>query len=576
MKKILFILLFTECYVALNASDYLSSSLRWDIDLLVEDGISMTKTIRVAGDTIINEKTYRLVDNFYPMRQTSDSILMYDRDNKKEVLLYNFALQIGDSIELMADPFGAFPARFGKVVKTEIITLADGRKARKIEYEQNGIAPRSADIEYVGSSTSGILGPLNNVFSESRLISCYDNEALLYTNAPFIINGIEQVLNNVTPSPIVSSEWSGEWAIEEWQQIEYIPQAGDYTYMHKQEEHALLTTNENDNQGLLEFEGYSISLKDANSTVIDIVPQYVLNTYDSQDRVSGKMALVDKQLYIHLHIVGTQDYVVDIYGIGHEIPQHATTWRGVECVKYDAPNEDLSFISDVIYTLGGDTTIQLKHYSKLLFTYERGGLVNSYRGAIRQTSDGQKVYYVPSGKINGSANEKEYLLYDFTVTVGDVVKAYNGWEEISCVEFYGEDAITPEWTVTDVQVSNGRKHVYITNEDYGHKEWIEGVGTKNILWTQQRTCYPTGNESRMRRTLCALDSDGNSLYTFNTDDMGIINHCTSWEYVKTSVEQITADQSSHSPSSATKLLRDGQLFILRDGKTYTVTGQEVK
>ncbi|MBR2265161.1 MAG: hypothetical protein IJ882_00560 [Paludibacteraceae bacterium] len=32
---------------------------------------------------------------------------------------------------------------------------------------------------------------------------------------------------------------------------------------------------------------------------------------------------------------------------------------------------------------------------------------------------------------------------------------------------------------------------------------------------------------------------------------------------------------SHEPKS-TKLLRDGQLFILRDGKTYTVTGQEVK
>ena len=29
-------------------------------------------------------------------------------------------------------------------------------------------------------------------------------------------------------------------------------------------------------------------------------------------------------------------------------------------------------------------------------------------------------------------------------------------------------------------------------------------------------------------------------------------------------------------SSATKILRNGQLYILREGKTYTVTGQEVK
>ena len=36
------------------------------------------------------------------------------------------------------------------------------------------------------------------------------------------------------------------------------------------------------------------------------------------------------------------------------------------------------------------------------------------------------------------------------------------------------------------------------------------------------------------------------------------------------------DNISTVSASAAKLLRDGQLLILRDGKTYTVTGQEVK
>jgi len=39
---------------------------------------------------------------------------------------------------------------------------------------------------------------------------------------------------------------------------------------------------------------------------------------------------------------------------------------------------------------------------------------------------------------------------------------------------------------------------------------------------------------------------------------------------------LTALDDIPAPSSATKILRDGQLYILREGKTYTVTGQEVK
>ena len=182
MKRGIVFFLYALTVIYISAADYLSRSFRWEVNISLEDGIHQTSTITIGKDTVINNNTYRLVNNYHPMRQLSDSILWYDRIAQKEILLYNFALQEGDSIELIEDPFGGFPTRYAKVAKTGIITLADGRQARKIEYEQKYPAPRETDIEYVGSLNGGILGVLNNSISEYQLIAFYDDDELVYTN----------------------------------------------------------------------------------------------------------------------------------------------------------------------------------------------------------------------------------------------------------------------------------------------------------------------------------------------------------------------------------------------------------
>lgn len=108
-------------------------------------------------------------------------------------------------------------------------------------------------------------------------------------------------------------------------------------------------------------------------------------------------------------------------------------------------------------------------------------------------------------------------------------------------------------------------------------------------------------------------------YTYDADDNLILILCKSWkeaeiEWVNSKKEEMTYDANGYlltkilsiwttengwlqfekytyyyhgyntainqleavSPSKGVKFLRDGQLFILRDGKTYTITGQEVK
>ena len=119
-----------------NTEDYLNRSFTWTVDLSLELSIGYTDTINIGNDTVIAGKIYRLVNNYYPMRQDNYAIYMYDRNNKKEVLLYDFSLKVGDSIEQLEDPYGGTPARYAKVSKTEMITLADGRKAKRIEYER--------------------------------------------------------------------------------------------------------------------------------------------------------------------------------------------------------------------------------------------------------------------------------------------------------------------------------------------------------------------------------------------------------------------------------------------------------
>jgi hypothetical protein len=251
------------------------------------------------------------------------------------------------------------------------------------------------------------------------------------------------------------------------------------------------------------------------------------------------------------------------FGYCDELRQ-ASTWYGFK-YYHEYPQEDYTpIISNLAYTLEGDTVINNQQYRQIRYTHEYENITNTYRGAIRQSTDKQQVYFVPLESNN------EYLLYDFSVKEGDVVYAYNGFNDISCEEIAEQDqgeSITPAWTVSEVKIIDGRKHILVQHE-LSSVEWIEGIGTKHILWPFGRTCYATGMELQFQHTLCAADSEGNILYSFDTNYLGIHNDCPNAE---TALENIPA-----STSSASKILHDGHLYIKRDGKMYTIQGIEVK
>lgn len=244
-------------------------------------------------------------------------------------------------------------------------------------------------------------------------------------------------------------------------------------------------------------------------------------------------------------------------------PVSATTWYGVQWYYTPWTPEVSPVITSLSYTLEGDTTINEILYRKLLLTHEAANLTKVYRGALRQSAE--KVYFVPYG------SSHEYLLYDYDVAPGDTIYAYSGFSDSSCEEVAQEEpdrTISSAWIVQDVRTIDGRKHVTLKDTISNEIEWIEGIGTKYILWPIGQGCLPTGNVI-LHRSLCAADSEGNILYSFNTDELGIRNNCPNWEVL--AIENPVAGKSS-----ARKFLRNGQLLIEQNGRTYNAQGAEVK
>ena len=236
----------------------------------------------------------------------------------------------------------------------------------------------------------------------------------------------------------------------------------------------------------------------------------------------------------------------------------ATKWYCVD-MNYDLPTSTSSY-SAVSYHLQGDTIFGETTYQVLR---RKDGV---YCGALRKSADGKQVYYRP-GELNGTYEPslgKEYLLYDFDVQAGDTVYAYNGFMDTSC-EQEGE-SVMAKCAVVSVNIKGGRKIVRVKNEQEKEIEWIEGIGTRNILFSKTMHCL-TGYDSFW--TLCATDDEGNTLYSFDTDHLGIRNNCPNWEIL--AVENVQSNKVQ-----STKFFRNGQLLIECNGKTYNAQGMEVR
>ena len=225
------------------------------------------------------------------------------------------------------------------------------------------------------------------------------------------------------------------------------------------------------------------------------------------------------------------------------------------------PGQPLFGACTMIYQLEGDTTINQQVYTKLVCTYTNYSATEKwYSGALRFTED-KKVYIY--------YDNTEYLLYDFDVQIGDTLDVFAG------IDYYDFHKTYPHVVTNVNKLDDGRlqfyldaivRDEYLNQEEKFPKTWIEGVGSVDGIIHNNAIIGVGGNGKTA--LLCAYHND-ECIYTTDNPYYTSLG-CVYNDPIFSATEEVNAPAQS-----AQKIMYNGQLLILRDGKTYNVMGMEV-
>lgn len=179
--------------------------------------------------------------------------------------------------------------------------------------------------------------------------------------------------------------------------------------------------------------------------------------------------------------------------------------------------------------------------------------------------------------VYSTAQKKDLVLYDFTLNVGDSLsRLYVDYELSSVVDYdYEEWGLAPlvVTEVSTITLLDGKEYKKWTFDN--GTEYVEGIGSFGSCYAyndfyQLIANAPLYSDVYSQHLVCA-SKDGQLLYQMDDTEMEQLEaECLCEGYVSSSVETIITPNTN-----ASKLLQDGQLFILRDGKTYNAMGVEV-
>lgn len=212
--------------------------------------------------------------------------------------------------------------------------------------------------------------------------------------------------------------------------------------------------------------------------------------------------------------------------------------------------------------IDGKTYLQFDEYYSSLFLREENNKVLIYSSMLQE----------------------DLVLYDYTLGVGDSLHAITGDDWFSDANFAKLDKAKDIFTYVVTEVSmitliDGieRKKWTLQNQYLGIMEYVEGIGCFGEKNSHSgdffRLIYnhPYETESIGNLLVC-VSQNGQLLYQMDDTEMEQLEaECLCEGYVSSSVETIITPNTN-----ASRLLQDGQLFILRDGKTYNVMGIEVR
>ncbi len=225
------------------------------------------------------------------------------------------------------------------------------------------------------------------------------------------------------------------------------------------------------------------------------------------------------------------------------------------------------FMSDAttwIYQLGKDTVINQQTYSRLTLWSSKAGLDSeNYISALRFTED-KKVYI--------HYEDTEYLLYDFDVEVGDTIEVFSGIQNhqfdptythvITGIETLSDGRLQVESNVILKEEQDGEIIEYIR----GPIIWIEGVGSTNGIVNNPITLRDGGAANIL---LCAY-RDAECIYITDKPKYTPLGCIYNEGDIVDVVESVITPTGT-----VQKMIYNGQLLIVREGKTYNVMGVEL-
>jgi hypothetical protein len=190
-------------------------------------------------------------------------------------------------------------------------------------------------------------------------------------------------------------------------------------------------------------------------------------------------------------------------------------------------------------------------------------------GELRFTEEDKQVYFY--------YDNTEYLLYDFGAQVGDQLQIFSGINNYNYHDYYETytHVVTRREYLDDGRIKLTSIPFFgdpvpddINENNYLSVTWIEGVGSEHgIVHNNINNLPGMGTEWWL---LCAYRDD-ECRYTTDDPEYAPLGCVYNEGDVINAVENV-----SPSVPSAQKIIKDGQIYILRNGKTYTMQGQEVK
>ena len=179
--------------------------------------------------------------------------------------------------------------------------------------------------------------------------------------------------------------------------------------------------------------------------------------------------------------------------------------------------------------------------------------------------------------VYSAALKKDLVLYDFTLNVGDsLLRLYVDYELSSVVDYdYEEWGLAPlvVTEVSTITLLDGKEYKKWTFDN--GTEYVEGIGSFGSCYAyndfyQLIVNAPLYSDVHSQHLVC-VSKNGQLLYKMDDAEMEQLEtECLCDGYIDTSVETNTT------PNGDTqKFIHNGQLLILRDGKTYNVMGMEI-